>query len=281
MNPFLLLSLERLFGNELTAHSQCGCPGHNVVEGCLLIHTSRGYQRNVGKRRFERPDVALAAEVRAGKYFDEVRPGFPRVDHLGRSHGTCNYENALFQREIHDFPNEPGAGQKFCAGIHTALRRFSIEDRPRSDNHFRDALRQIGNHFDRFRHGHGDLRDRDSRTVQRFRGKACIFRRTYANGGDDANFLDSSANFFLFHGFKSPLAIPAMNRRCGSAPMPRRTRLRFLREVGFEGWQLVPLTGNPHVQRREQDDAHHQVRNETSDDNDGKWPLRVRANTVG
>jgi hypothetical protein len=59
----------------------------------------------------------------------------------------------------------------------------------------------------------------------------------------------------------------------------RRTHglsLRVLLETLVRFRELVPISGNPHVQRRQQEDAEEQRGEEATHDNNGKRPLGVR-----
>ena len=52
-------------------------------------------------------------------------------------------------------------------------------------------------------------------------------------------------------------------------------------EGGFEGWELVVIAGNPHVERRKQIDAHYQRTHQSADNHDGERALRIGADTMG
>ena len=51
-------------------------------------------------------------------------------------------------------------------------------------------------------------------------------------------------------------------------------------EPFFGCGQHVAIARDPHIQRRQQEDAHDEGCDETSDDNDGKGALRVGTNRV-
>src|SRR5947208_6265127 len=115
------LALERFVGNQLTAHAQRRRAGQDVVESRPLIHSSRSYQGNLRERRFQRPDVMVAAKCRTGKNLDEVRAGFRHLDDLAGCQSAGNDEYAFAASKLHHFVNEPGARQEFRSGSHRAL----------------------------------------------------------------------------------------------------------------------------------------------------------------
>ena len=51
-------------------------------------------------------------------------------------------------------------------------------------------------------------------------------------------------------------------------------------EFTFRNWQDVIFSGNPHVQRGQQEDAQDQGGHESADDDDGEGPLRIGADVV-
>src|SRR5215472_8954768 len=112
LNTLFLLELQRLGGNQLTAHAQRRRTGQDVAESRLLIHSTRSYKRDLRKRRFQRPDVMVATKWRAGKNLDEVRAGFPRVDDLARCQSARNNEYAFPACKLRHFVNEAGARQE-------------------------------------------------------------------------------------------------------------------------------------------------------------------------
>ena len=77
MDTLFLLVFERFLWNQLSAHTQRGCPGQDVTRSGLLIDAARGHKRNLRKRRFQRTDIGLAAKGGAqGKILTNSAPAF-------------------------------------------------------------------------------------------------------------------------------------------------------------------------------------------------------------
>src|ERR1700731_1758737 len=58
-------------------------------------------------------------------------------------------------------------------------------------------------------------------------------------------------------------------------------RLVALSKIRHGFWQLIAVSGNPHIQGRQQKDAEQQSPNQASDDDDGEGTLQVRPDATG
>src|SRR5580658_4824798 len=56
--------------------------------------------------------------------------------------------------------------------------------------------------------------------------------------------------------------------------------LESVLELGFWRWQNIVVACNPDIERRQQKDAHDQISNESTDDDNREGPLRIRADSV-
>src|SRR5229473_1678659 len=199
MDPFRLTQLDGIFGDQLSPYADRGRSRENEIGGCLLIHSSCGDQAHLWERPLQSADVTVAADLRAGKNLDEVRAGLPRSGHFSRRQSSRQNHDVFFEREFDDPEIESGAGQECSSRIQTTPGCFDIEKRARTDDQLRTVPCEIGNHFNRAGHRHGDFHDRNSAVRNRLGGKPGVLLRGQANGRDDADFLDASSHFFLLH----------------------------------------------------------------------------------
>src|SRR2546425_69371 len=98
------------------------------------------------ERRFQRTDVTRTADLRARKYFDEVRTRLPCRDHFGRRERTGYHHEVLLERELDDAEIEPGAGEELHSGIHASARGVHVEHRTGSHDRRRTVAHQVGNY---------------------------------------------------------------------------------------------------------------------------------------
>ena len=116
MDPFPLAALDCVLVNQVLTDSERGRTRKDEVGRVLLVHATGCNQRNLGKWRFEDPDVIGPTDLRAGKYLDKVGPGFPcRHDFAGRQ-GSGQDHNVTFQGEFNYLEVEAGTGQESGAG---------------------------------------------------------------------------------------------------------------------------------------------------------------------
>src|SRR6516164_554868 len=71
----------------------------------------------------------------------------------------------------------------------------------------------------------------------------------------------------------------------GASGLPQQRAVRkrpLLALIECRLWFRQDVSGprNPHVQRRQEEDAHHEISNEPADDHDRKRTLRVRSDAV-
>src|SRR5580658_3826777 len=109
-NPFRLTPLNGLRGDEFGAHADGRGASQNEVGRRLLVHASRGNQGNLRQRSPQSFDVAVAANLRAGKNFDEVGTGSPGGNYLGRRQSARKNGDVFFGGELDDHLIESGAG---------------------------------------------------------------------------------------------------------------------------------------------------------------------------
>src|ERR1022692_4213566 len=76
-DPVRLPELNGLMRDQGAAYSQGGSARQDEIGSCLLVHSSRGNQRNAWIGRFESPDVLGASDLGAGENLDKVTTGLP------------------------------------------------------------------------------------------------------------------------------------------------------------------------------------------------------------
>src|ERR1700722_12497003 len=103
LDAFRLPSLNRLRRNQLAADADCRSASQNIASRSLLIHATRGNQRNLWQRRFHRADVMISADIGARKYFHEIRARFPSLHNFARSQRAGNRSDIISVRELHNF----------------------------------------------------------------------------------------------------------------------------------------------------------------------------------
>ena len=123
------------------------------------------------------------------------------------------------------------------------------------------------------------------------RGRCSPGRRVHCPGAKaqmtgSVSYRDSSEWQFLA-GFRLP-GLPGLQNRAphntalcvallvlqGTARLLTR-RLRVFVEFAFGDWQLVAILGDPHIQRRQQENTEQERADEAANDDDGEGPLRV------
>src|ERR1700722_6708945 len=72
-DPFRLPPFDGLRRNQLAADADRRSPSQNVTPCRLLVHATRGNQRNLRQRRLHRSDVAIPANIDTRKHFHKIR----------------------------------------------------------------------------------------------------------------------------------------------------------------------------------------------------------------
>src|SRR5580698_9569020 len=124
LDSFRLPSLDRFRRNQLAADANRRSSRQNIAPCCLLIHASRGNQRNLWQRRFHGANVPIATHIGARKNFHEIRACFPSFDNLARSQRSGNRRDVISVRELHNLQALPWARQKSRASVQSFLRKL-------------------------------------------------------------------------------------------------------------------------------------------------------------
>src|SRR3984885_15581979 len=95
-NAVCLLEPQRIVGNQFTTHAERAGSRYDEFLSGLLVHASSRNQGNVRKRLLENPDIGFAAYRSARKYFHEIGPRLPGVDHFGRRERRRPHRDFLF-----------------------------------------------------------------------------------------------------------------------------------------------------------------------------------------
>ncbi len=174
-------------------------PRENEIHRRLLIHSTRGHQRDLLQRGFERLNIVAAANRRAREHLDDIGPGTPRAHHFGRRESAGQSGKILLGGELHNLGVKARSGEKACARIGALARHLERQHRTCADYKLRIVSRQLGDNRNRARHRHRDLDDGDARQRDGFGGERRILCRRHANSRDDADFRDDLARFLFAH----------------------------------------------------------------------------------
>src|SRR5690242_17293880 len=77
VNPVRLAQRDSLVRNQVSANAQRNSTRQNEIGGCLLVDASRRNQRNLREWLLQGSNVTDAADLRAGKNFNEIGAGLP------------------------------------------------------------------------------------------------------------------------------------------------------------------------------------------------------------
>src|SRR5580698_5608596 len=124
-DPFRLPPFDGLRRNQLAADADRRSPSQNIAPRRLLVHPSRGYQRNLRQRGLHRADVAISADIDARKHFHEIRSRLPSLDDFARRQRTRNRRDIISHRELDNLQALPRARQKSRSRVQSFLRKLN------------------------------------------------------------------------------------------------------------------------------------------------------------
>ena len=110
LNSRRLAPFNGLRGDKLGADADGRGSREDKIGSRLLIHTTRGDQRDLWKRRLQGFDVTVASDLRAGEDFDEVGSGAPRGEDLGGCQGAAQNRDLFLGGELDDCQIKAGTG---------------------------------------------------------------------------------------------------------------------------------------------------------------------------